>query len=71
MACSIAPTSILCTQRRRWPDAADVWSFRRDWLAGKLQIRLELRSGRYRFGLQERITLENGEEIDLCSGPSS
>ena len=25
----------LCRQRRRWPDAADVWSFRRDWPAEK------------------------------------
>jgi hypothetical protein len=57
----------LCRQRRRWPDAADVWSFRRDWPVEKTRLQAELRSGRFRFGLQERITRENGEEIDLWS----
>jgi hypothetical protein len=57
----------LCAQRRRWPDAADVLSFRRDWVAEKARLRAELGSGRFRFGLQERVTRGNGEKIDLWS----
>ena len=57
----------LCRQRRRWPDAADVWSFRRDWPAEKARLRSELQTGRFRFGLQERVRRQNGEEIDLWS----
>jgi hypothetical protein len=57
----------LCEQRRRWPDAADVWSFRRDWPAEKARLQAELRVGSFRFGLQERVTRESGEEIDLWS----
>ena len=55
----------LCEQRRRWPDAADMWSFRRDWVAEKLRLQAELCSGR--FGVQERVTHANGEQIDLWS----
>ena len=40
----------LCRQRRRWPDAADVWSFRRDWAAEKVRIQQELSTGSFRFG---------------------
>jgi RNA-directed DNA polymerase len=57
----------LCRQRRRWPDAADVWAFRRGWPEEKARLQAELRGGRFRFGLQQRITRENGEEIDLWS----
>ena len=57
----------LCEQQRRWPDAADVWSFRRDWAVEKARLRAELRGGCFRFGLQERVTRGNGEEIDLWS----
>ncbi len=57
----------LCEQRRHWPDAADVWSFRRDWSAEKARLQAELRGGRFRFGLQERVAREGGEEIDLWS----
>jgi hypothetical protein len=55
----------LCKQRRRWPDAADVWSFRRDWPAEKLRIQVELLTGHFRLGVQERMTRANGEQIDL------
>jgi hypothetical protein len=57
----------LCKQRRRWPDAADVWSFRRDWAKEKVRLQAELRSGCFRFGLQQRVTRGNGEAIDLWS----
>jgi len=55
----------LCEQRRRWPDASEVWSFRRDWPEDKVRLQAELGSGRFRFGLQERVIRKNGEEIDL------
>jgi len=58
----------VCEQRRRWPDSADVWSFRRDWLVEKDRLQAELRSGRFRFGLQKRVSRDNGEEIDLFLG---
>ena len=32
----------LCEQRRRWPDAADVWSLRRDWPEERARLRAEL-----------------------------
>jgi len=57
----------LCRQRRRWPDANDVWTFRRDWPEEKRRLQSELREGRFRFGLQQRVTRQNGEEIDLWS----
>ncbi len=57
----------LCTRRRDYPDHADVWEFRRNWLQEKDRIRVELSSGRYRFGLLDRVALANGDEIDLWS----
>jgi hypothetical protein len=57
----------LSEQRRHWPDAADVWSLRRDWPMEKARLQTELRGGRFRFGLQERVTRKSGEEIDLWS----
>ena len=57
----------LCHQRRRWPDASDVWSLRRNWTAEKTRLQADLRSGRFRLGLQERVMRVNGEEIDLWS----
>ena len=54
----------LCKQRRHWPDAADVWSFRRDWSEEKLRLQADLRAGRYGFGLQERVTRASGEVIE-------
>jgi hypothetical protein len=57
----------LCKRRRDYPDHADVWEFRRNWPQEKDRIRTELPSGRYRFGLLTRITLANGDEIDLWS----
>jgi hypothetical protein len=55
----------LCERRRRWPEASDVWSFRRDWPAEKARLQSELRSGRFRFGLLERIRKPAGSEIEV------
>jgi hypothetical protein len=49
------------------PIAADLWSFRRGWSVEKARLQTELRSGCFRFALQERVTRESGEEIDLWS----
>ena len=57
----------LCKRRRDYPDHADVWEFRRNWPRQKDRIRAELPSGRYRFGLLDRIALASGDEIDLWS----
>jgi RNA-directed DNA polymerase len=57
----------LCRQRRRWPDAADIWSFRRDWPQEKARLQAELRKGSFRFSPQERVTRADGEVMDLWS----
>jgi hypothetical protein len=55
----------LCRQRKRWPDSADIWDFRRQWPFEKATLQRELRSGTYQIGLLSRTTLANGEEVDL------
>jgi hypothetical protein len=55
----------LCQQRRAWPAAADVWRFRRHWAVEKAQLRADLLAGTYEVGLLSRVTLQNGEDVDL------
>jgi hypothetical protein len=55
----------LCRQRRRWPDASDVWSFRSEWPAEQACLRAELRAGTFRFGLLDRIHREGGEQVEV------
>ncbi len=57
----------LCKRRRNYPADADVWSFRQRWPADKDRLKAELAAGRFRFGLLTRITLVDGEEVDLWS----
>jgi len=57
----------LCRQRRCWPDAANIWSFRRNWSPEKVRLQEELSARRFRFDLPERITCANGEQNDLWS----
>ncbi len=45
----------LCKRRRDYPDHADVWDFRRHWPAEKARLQSDLSSGRFRFGLLDRI----------------
>lgn len=59
--------SWLCHRRRNYPADADVCSFRRDWPVQEGRIQIELSAGRFRLGLLDRITLANGDEIDLWS----
>jgi hypothetical protein len=61
----------LCHRRRDYPDHADVWSFRRNWANEKARINRELVAGRFRFGLLDRITLGDGDDIDLWSAPDA
>ena len=57
----------LCRRRRAYPADADVWSFRQAWAQEKDKLKAALAAGRFRFGLLTRITLKDGEEIDLWS----
>ncbi len=57
----------LCRRRRAYPADADVWSFRQAWAQEKDKLNAALAAGRFRFGLLARITLKDGEEIDLWS----
>ncbi len=54
-------------RRRAYPADADVWSFRQAWAQEKDKLKAALAAGRFRFGLLTRITLKDGEEIDLWS----
>jgi RNA-directed DNA polymerase len=36
-----AAFACLCQQRRAWPAAADVWRFRRHWVAVQAQLRAD------------------------------
>lgn len=57
----------LCRRRRDYSANSDVWALRRHWPHEKEQIKGELLSGNYRFSLLTRITLKDGEDIDLWS----
>ena len=53
----------LCHQRRRWPDAADVWDFRRRWPEEKARLQAELRDGRFGFGLLCQRSRKTGPQV--------
>jgi hypothetical protein len=55
----------LCQRRKDWPPVADVWRFRQRWPTEKAQLREELLIGTYTVGLLSRVTLPNGEAVDL------
>ncbi len=55
----------LCRQRLHHPPDADVWTFRWWWAREKKGIRRALSTGRYWFGRQTRVRLENGDRVDL------
>ena len=57
----------LCRRRRDYSAEADVWAFRRRWSQEKDHIERDLFSGRYCFSLMSRVTLPNGDEVDLWS----
>ncbi len=57
----------LCKRRRDYPPDADIWSFRHRWREEKAIVTTALLEGEYRFGLQTRVTLNDGEDIDLWS----
>ena len=57
----------LCQQRKDWPADANVWRFRQHWLDEKALLRVELLAGTYQVELLRRVTLSNGEEVDLWS----
>ncbi len=57
----------LCRRRRDYPAEANVWSFRQAWTQEKDKLKAASASGRYRFNLLTRITLKDGEDVDLWS----
>ncbi len=57
----------LCHRRQVYPTNSDVWSFRRHWPGEKRRIQADFCAGDLRFGLLDRITLNNGSDIDLWS----
>ncbi len=57
----------LCHRRLKYSSNSDICSFRRNWSDEKTRIRREVRAGQYRFDLLSRITLSNGDEVDLWS----
>lgn len=57
----------LCHRRRAYPPDADIWGFRRRWPEERERLRADLAAGRFRFGLQRRITLADGSQVDLWS----
>ena len=61
----------LCEQRKDWPAMADVWTFRRRWAEEKPRLRTELLQGTYRVSLLSRVTLKDGQDIDLWSARDS
>jgi len=42
-----------------------VWRFRQHWPEEKAQLRADLLAGTYAVGLLSRVTMQNGEEVDL------
>ncbi len=66
----MAKPSIRClplTYRPQYPDQTDVWDCRRDWPDEKARLQSDLSAGDFRFGLLDRITKADGEEIALWS----
>ena len=54
-------------RRRDYSANANVWSFRRRWSQEKDRINSDLLAGDYRFALLSRVTLSDGDEVDLWS----
>lgn len=57
----------VCRQRRDWPPNVDIWWLRRDWPAEKRRLQDTLLSGRFTFGLLDRVSKVDGSEADLRS----
>jgi len=55
----------LCHARRGSGPNADVWELRRDWERQRALIRMDLTSGRFRFGLLSRFETDDGGEIEM------
>ena len=55
----------LCKSRLRHPHNADIWDFRWRWANIRDGIEIKFISGRYRFDVQVRRPLANGELIDV------
>jgi RNA-directed DNA polymerase len=55
----------LCQSRKKHPPDADIWDFRRSWGTQAGAIMAAFWRGTYRFGLQKKVTLRDGETVAL------
>jgi hypothetical protein len=60
-----AAFSWLCRRRQDYPDHADIWGFRHNWIREKERLRSDLKAGCFRFGLLDRITKATGEVVEV------
>jgi hypothetical protein len=57
----------LCTQRRHFPDHADIWHLRFHWQTERARIQEALARGTYRFEPMSRVTKASGETVVVWS----
>ena len=57
----------LCQRRKKHQPSSDIWDFRRSWGPLAEEIMESFRRGAYRFGLQKKVALRDGETIALWS----
>lgn len=57
----------LCTQRRHFPDHADIWHLRFHWHTERNRIQETLARGTYRFEPMSRVTKASGEAVVVWS----
>lgn len=55
----------LCRSRAKHPPNADIWDFRWSWEKTRDKIIDAFSDGSYRFDVQSRMKIKNGEEIDI------
>jgi len=57
----------LCRCRKKHPPSSDIWSFRRSWSSQADTLIDEFCKGRYKFDVQEKITLSSDDRIAIWS----
>ena len=57
----------LCRSRKKHPPSSDIWSFCRGWKQQAHRMKERFIQGRYRFAVQQRITLAQGDTVALWS----
>ena len=57
----------LCKYRKKHPPGSDIWNFRHSWKVQAEAIMKVFRRGTCRLGLQQKVTLRDGETVALWS----